>query len=578
MAIVAANGQDPNQQQQPNMGGSGTITGTPGASGGGGGSASVYQGSGASSAPRANPSGAPNIQDYLNANQGAGAKLTSGITNNYQNQANQYQQNLNSQQGNLSSQYDPLNSQVSQGQQYANTAFQNPQDLLNAYQSQQSQQAQGPNANTVSQTAAPDQTALQNYNNFQGDISGTQQNAQLQQGITGYQNEGQQAGNYLQAQLGQLGQTAALGANSMGQRQLLEQTVGTPNYTPGQQNLDSLFLQGNSNQLQNNLNGIYGQASTNTNNANQDYQTKLNALQQMAGQNNQYAQNLFLNGSPGQGGTGLNQIGANVQNEYNAAQQGQTASNEAWKNAAQGNYSPDVLAAMGLKNGAQTWGLNGQQLEQAAGYQQNALNAFNQGGAAQAAGNDEFSRYNALNKIAGGTGGQLQNSIFGTAQQAGGFSPYSLTNGTAGVQNAINTNAQLYGVTKVNDIIDQMRQAGYFSGQSGGSGMRAADPGAPYRQAAGAALGQLEQGSKTPGAADPNSYYQNVINALQGAWGSSGIGDITKTGGLDTVLGNYANTLDPMMAQRIGSIAGTMPKGSHGPMISAPGQLVTPTS
>jgi hypothetical protein len=439
MAIIANNMDDPNQQQQPNQGGSGTIMGAPGSAAPGAGGSSAYQAPGASSAPRANPSGAPNVQDYLNANQNAGAKLTSGITQNYQNQANQYQQGLNSQQQNLNTQYNPLNSQVSQGQQYANTAFQSPTDLLAAYQAQQAQTASA-NSPSSSAPAAPDTTALQNYNNLEGTVAGSQQNQQLQQGIAGYQNSGQQAGNYLQTQLGQLGQTAALGNNAMGQQQLLQQTVGTPNYTPGQQGLDTLFLQGNSNQLQNNLNNIYQTASGNTNTAAQDYQGKLNALQQMASGNQAYTQNLFLNGAAGQQDQGLNQIAGDVNKQYNAltGPNGMAAQQQAaLQNAAKTNsFTSDQLKSLGLTSGQQTWGLTPQQLLTAGGYSPTAVAAYNQGGAAQAANSDQFARYNALNQLAGNP----QNSVFGTSQQAGGYNPFTFN--AAQEQNVVDTKKQ----------------------------------------------------------------------------------------------------------------------------------------
>src|ERR1019366_6770436 len=147
-----------------------------------------------------------------------------------------------------------------------------------------------------------------------------------------------------------LAQTTGAGANEMGRNQLLQQTVGNPNYNQGQQTLDSLFLQGQGNKLQSNLQGIQNQTASNVNNANTDYQSKLNALQNLSGQNTSYAQNLFLNG-PGTGanapqGTGLNQIGTNVGNEYTTAQTKGTALQNQLSDAFNTNsLSPADLAA-----------------------------------------------------------------------------------------------------------------------------------------------------------------------------------------------------------------------------------------
>lgn len=425
MAIVAPNGQDPNQQNQPNMGGSGTITGGGGAPAGGGGG-SAYQ---APAASRGNPSGTPNVQDYLNANQGAGQKLSGAISGNVQNQANQVQQNYNTSQQQLGSMYDTANQNLSQGQSAANSAFQNPQDLLNAYQASKAQA----NPTPGSTPAAPDQQNLQAYNQFQGDVAGTQQYNQNQQQIQNYGQAGQQAVNNLQPQLGQLQQTAAMGANQMGQNQLLQQAVGTPNYSTGQKTLDSLFLSGQSNQLNQNLNDIYNQTNQQTQNLAPDYQQKLSALQGLSGQNAAYAQNLFLNGNDQ--GTGLNQIAGNAQKEYDAqvaanaagATQGGTnfasLQDAASQNNGQGRFTADQLKQLNLNPGMQAWGVGlGQDITQT------ALNPAAQGGLAQTTTPEEFARYNALNQLAGGPSGAAQQSVFGSARTGGGYNPIGFDN------------------------------------------------------------------------------------------------------------------------------------------------------
>lgn len=440
MATVAPNGQDPNEQGSgPNMGGSGTITGSSGAPGITGGNASAYQ---SPAAPRGNPGGMPNVQDYFNANQGAGARLNNSITGNVQNQANQVNQNYNTSQSQLNNLYNPLNQNISQGQSAANTAFQNPQDLLTAYQTAQAQANPAPGTTPT----APNQQNLSAYNAFEGDIAGTQQYNQNQQQLQNYNQAGQQAVNNLQPQVGNLQQTANMGANQMGQNQLLQRAVGTPNYNMGQQTLDSLFLSGQGNKLQQNLNNIYNKTNQNVQGLNTDYQSKLSALNQLAGQNTAYAQNLFLNG-PGTGaaqGQGLNQIASNVQNQYNnlsgpngSAAQAQAALQSA---AATNGFTPEQLQSLGLTSGQHTWGVTPTDLLTAGGYSPTALAAYNQGGAAQAATADQLARYNALNQLAGGPAGVAQPGIFGTSTTAG-YSPYTLSNPSE-IQNAIDARQQ----------------------------------------------------------------------------------------------------------------------------------------
>jgi hypothetical protein len=470
MAILAQNGLDPNDQaNQGTSGGSGTITNS-GPTPVGGGSAPGVGGAPSTSnqtVNRGNPSGTPNVNNYLQANQNAGQNLASGITNNVQNQANQVNSQVNSNSNSLNSQYNPINNTLQGGQSAANTAFQNPQALLDAYNAAQAQNTQGAGY----QGAAPNNTDLQNYNAFQGDVAGTAQYQQNQQGIQNYNTAGQQANNQNQTNLTNLGQVTGSGANELGRNQLLQNTVGNPNYNQGQQTLDSLFLQNQGNQLQQNLSGIQNTTAQNVNNANTDYQSKLSALQNLSGQNSSYAQNLFLNGAGANAnapqGTGLNQISANVANEYANAQT-QAANAQALGTALVNNtITPDQLAALGIAPNTQTWGLSGQDISNAGNFQTPALLAANQGGNAQAANANEFARYNALNQLAGGPSGAVQPSIFGSATTAGNWSPQTFD--TTGMQNAISQQQQNVTndfQTNLNKTIQALGAIGSSGGQT----------------------------------------------------------------------------------------------------------------
>jgi hypothetical protein len=442
MAILAPNGQDPNNpnNNQPNQGGGGTVMNSaagggnaPGVSGGGGGATGGA--SNTQARPAGNPSGTPNVNDYLNANQGAGQKLASGITTNVQNQANQVNNQVNTSQNQLNSQYNPLNQTLGQGQSAANTAFQDPSALLSAYQNAQASSAggsayQGPQANN---------TDLANYNAFQGDVAGTNQYNQQQQQLQNYNNTGQQANNTAQTQLNSLGQTTGSAANEMGRNQLLQNTVGNSNYNQGQQTLDSLFLQGQGNQLQQNLGNIQNQTAANVNNANTDYQTKLNNLQGLSGSNTQYAKNLFLNG-PGTTanapqGQGLNQIGtaataAAAADNASAPAQLAALQAAAAANNGQGRFTAAQLQQLGLQPGEQAWGVG---LGGGTG-DANFIQAGTPATAATATDQATLDRYNALNQLAGGPNG-LQTSVFGNATTAGGYNPINFNN--AGFQTAV---------------------------------------------------------------------------------------------------------------------------------------------
>lgn len=432
MATVAQFNQDPNQQQQ-NQGGGGTVINSTG-----GGGATGVQGSqpsaggGAYSPPRTPIAGAPNIQQYLNANQGAGQQLAGSIQGNVQNQANQLQQNTNTYNQSLQSQYyDPLQNQIGgQGAQQAiSTAFQNPQGLLDAYNAQQAQ--------TSGQTLNSDQqNALQNYNQYQ-QFQNLNNGSGYNQAISSYGTAGQQAGQQLQGQLSNLQQTANQANTEMGRTGLLQQSVGNANYNPGQQTLDSLLLQaspGVTNQLQQNLGGIVNQANQGVTGFGNDIQSKMKALQGLATQTQQGIQSQF--------GGELGNIAGNVANEYNTAKSGQTpAYQDATKAFTSNTFTPEQLKQFGLSSGQRTWGMTPEQIMNAAGLGPSALNAADKGGNAQVATPEEFARYNALNQLAGSNPGTtLQNSIFGSATQAGTYNPLNFNNQS--LTNAINQRQQ----------------------------------------------------------------------------------------------------------------------------------------
>lgn len=426
MATVAQFNQDQNQQN-PNSGGSGQVLNSAGSDGSsgmlsgqsgsdGGGSTPAY------SQARAPLSGAPNIQQYLQANAGAGQKLSQGIQNNVQQQAQSLDKQVGSYQQQLQGQYQPLAQNLGEsGQQNIQSAFQNPQQLLDAYNAAKTQSSNQPLSNDQ-------QNQLNQYNQFQQLAS-----QGYNPGIQSYGAASQQAGNTLQGGLSNIQQQAQLANTEMGRSRLL-QNINQPNYNLGQQSLDSLLLQaqpGTANQLQQGLSGIASQAGQNVNAFNSDAQSKLAALHGLSSQNQQAIQNLFTSG---QGG--MNDISGNVGNEVQAAIANQQAIMPGLVTASKNNsFTPEQLQQLGLQSGMHTWGVNADPFLSSTDLSGMSKEAQN----AAVANPEEFGRYNALNNLLGTATGTnvAQPSIFGTAtQQNGPFNPANFD--TTGFQNAIN--------------------------------------------------------------------------------------------------------------------------------------------
>lgn len=362
------------------------------------------QGGGAAPAPmqRATPSGTPNIQSYMKANQGAGQQLAQGIGNQFQKQTNQLGQQVKQSGEQLKAQANPLEKNL--GEQATNTiktSFQNPQDILKQQdQLKQFQQLRD--------------------KGYQGDINALGQNAQQSQ-------------QQLQSQLGNIQQQAKGAGTESGRFQLLRNTFGQPQYTQGQQKLDQLFLQaqpGANRDLQQNLSNQTNQVKQQLGGTSAEIQSRLNALNGLSNQNAQQIQDTLATGNlNGQKlGTGFNDINENVKNEYQNALANSVSSNEAMKQALASNrYSPEQLNRMGLAAGQQTWGVD---VGAAGQYSANPLEAAEQGGYAKTATPEEFARYNALAQLAGGS---APKNIFGSSQAS-----------DVGTYNPINFNTDAY--------------------------------------------------------------------------------------------------------------------------------------
>lgn len=433
MAVELKNNteEDDDQQAAPSLGGPAASTssaGTPAA---------------ASTARPAMPGNRPNIQQYLQANQGAGEKLASGITGGFQKQVNKFGEEVGKTRGALESGSRPLEQKLGdEGSQFAQSSFKDPQSLLN----QQSQL---------------DEFRRLQGQGYKGDISSLQQNVANQQ-------------TALQGRLAGLDESAKGSATETGRFQLLRNTFGQPNYTQGQQRLDQLFLQaqpGVNRQLQQNLQGMSGQASQQAKAFGTEATSRLDALNKLSADRAAQISGLLKTGTDTAGletdisGRGLEDINQSAQARLTAAQQAADAVPGLQERLKNNQLTAQDLTTLGLQPGTQI-------------YDTDLMSFMTRGEhlptIATAADPAEFARYRALQQLAGDTSGD----IYGGATEAGGFNPYQFDR-DAMLQQASNRR-DFWETTRPRELADSvanifrpLENAG-FTGINGG--FRAAGP------------------------------------------------------------------------------------------------------
>lgn len=494
----------------------------------GGASASPQAGAGGATAaagPAAarpsSPGGRPNIRQYLEANQGAGQNLASGIQNKTQAKAGEIEKGIAEGRNQLQAATNPLEQKLGeQGQQVVKTAFRDPASLLK----QQDQLSEFQKLRS---------------GGYGQDISGVNQQAQQQQ-------------QALQGQVNQLGQTADLAGSEGGRFELLRNTYGQPTYTRGQQRLDQLFLQaqpGAAKNLQSGLQGIQQGQAQNLSGLSSEAQAKINALSGLAGQRADEWQKLYSGGA-GEGldtnlqDRGLADIDASSQKRL-ADAQGQIE----YASGARDRLGKNALTSQDISNLGLS-DLTGKTL-----YDINLGNYMNQtdkeatlaGTADQA----EVARYRALKQLSGDTSGDLFGGAAG--DQIGGFKAYDFNKDK--LAQDLTSTQKRFEQDNVNNIINQMRSGNYFGGRSEGGGMRAADPTSGNRTATGALLSQVQAGA---GQGDPNDYYSQVQNAINQGWGNvygaNAFNQLAGStyGGLYSQLGNYGKELNKQRGNILG--------------------------
>lgn len=390
---------------------------------------------------QATPSGRPNVQQYLNANQGAGEKLSSGIQGGFQKQANQVNQGINKTKDVLNTGVNPLENKLGdEGSQKIQSAFKDPSSIL----SQQDQ--------------LDEYRRLQNkgyssdISNLQGTISGQQQN--------------------LTNQVNKLGETTGLAGTEGGRFQLLRNTFGQPNYSQGQQKLDQLFLQaqpGVNRSLQKNLQGVSQQTGQQLNQFNTDATNRFQNLTGLVDARAQQAQNLIKGGidtglEGDISGRGLEDINSSSQQRLVDAQNS-VAQNPALRTRLANNQLTAAdLKALGLSAGTQLYDTDLSEFIN----QQDATPTL-----AGVADPQEAARYRALQQLSGDASGD----IFGGATEIGGFKPYEYNQGA--LIDKINERRNYNEITKPVEMAKAM--AGKFDVVPGSGGMESAR--GPYESA-----------------------------------------------------------------------------------------------
>ena len=465
--------QNPNQQQS----GAGTAPQNQASSYQAGGSSSGSQGSGTSATANPNQqkgSGYTNIQKIISANQGN--QLGSTVAGGIQNQGQQLQSNLSNAQN-------QFNQGVQQNQ--ANTSA-NQQLVQNVLGNASAYAPGGQNSNQASQ--------------FQNLISGQYQGPTQLQNAQQLQNQAQNV-----SQLNQALNTSG------GRAGLLQQFVGNPQYTQGQQSLDALLLG------QQNNNPQLAAARQSTAQLGGQVNNAVNAAQ---AQGQQQAQQAQMFGQNVQNQLGQTVAGLNT----NLQQQAQTAQNQrnsqyqkALTDLQSGNVTQDEANLLGLSQGQQ---VTQNALQNVGQYlQENPVQASAQ----NVATGQNYATIDALRQLAGQNAPQSAQNILGQYAgqegQAGQF----------GSQSAYNPNSQGFNDVNSAQIADynNQQQAALQAAQNAQNTYNNAEQ--QYLQAwqagGGAGGNAVQQGFGNIAqqdkvlAAQKQSAYQNVLNSLQQQYG-----------------------------------------------------------
>jgi hypothetical protein len=337
---------------------------------------------------RATPSGRPNVQQYLQANQGAGDRLAANITKNIQGQANRVGQDVARTTEQLNTGTQPLETELGQqGSDFSKMAFKDPSAILN----QQDQL-----------------TKFQRYQGQGADADIDNIGNQIQERQYGIQND-----------YDKLAQQAGSAKTEAGRFDLLRSSLGQPTYNRGAQKLDQLFLQaqpGVNRGLQGSLQGIQNQTNQQVAGLDNAKNAKLNALKGFSSDRAKEIQGM-LSGGLSEGledninERGFSDIAASNKAKEDAARAAVAKVQPMRDRLKSNKLISDDVSALGLQEGTSLYDVN---LDDFINQNNSEITSAN------VADPEEFARYRALQQLAGDTSGD----IYGGATTAGGHSPY----------------------------------------------------------------------------------------------------------------------------------------------------------
>jgi hypothetical protein len=439
---------------------------------------------------------APNIQKYIEANQGGGSQLAQGLQQQAQKQAQNLQKGVDTSRTAFQQKAGEVEGKLGdQGEQLVKTSFKDPQAILQ------------------------NQQQLDEFK-------------RLQSG--GYQDQiGQAAQNLtpFQQQQQQLAQASQMAGTESGRFQMLQQTFGKPTYSQGQQRLDQLLLQGTPNasrSLQYDIGNLAKQAGQQIGQFGEEQQAKLDALQNLSSTRSQQIQDMLQYGESqdqlesDMSGRGLRDIESDLQNRLNQIRQSAPEMVAGLRDRLANNKLTEKdLSDLGLTAGTRLFNT---ELDKY--INQSAVNPTTTGIANQ----DEFARFQALRQLAGDT----EVDIFGGATEVGGYNPYDfasqrlqtdLKQKETDVQNLV---AETKNVVS-NPFMSQSSRSG---GQTYAESMvnQGLNPALPYHKFV-LDLRQLEQ--------NPNPTYNDILKVAQSF--KAGVGALSPKSrlGVQPILEHY---------------------------------------
>lgn len=369
---------------------------------------------------RQGSSNRPNINKYLQANQGAGQQLAQGIQEKVQNQAQNLNKSIQSSNEQMQSKINPLEQELGdQGQQKIQTAFQDPKQILQ------------------------NQQQLEQFKRLR-DMGATQD-------IQTFAQQGDQAINTLQGQQNKIQEQAQMATTEGGRFGLLRNTFGQPTYSRGQQRLDQLFLQaqpGAARGLQHNLRDLNKATGQSVDQFGSQLANKQQAVTNLMQQRAQDVKDIF--------GQGMTDIGAAINQRKALAPEQIAAATSLDERLAKNELTAEDVALLGLNAGQKIYNVD---LANFLLPEQRDIGSI---GNAEFANPEEFARYNALMEL---SAAQVP-SIFGGATEAGGFNPYrydqsDLTSALTAAENRVNELSQSYQPTTT-DLYNIMKNLGSY--------------------------------------------------------------------------------------------------------------------